>query len=240
MAMNIKGMSINDILNMPYEEWNSLSNADLKVLTQRLNSAANKRLKRLEASKTGKYSPALQSRREGRKKTGAIRKFTSKLPKGTRADKASGKLRSMFSDVKNFLRAKTSTHEGAEEFKGKLLERFPELTNKTGEVSEYKMRRVWKAYHAVGEMKGISGALGQVLNSTEFQNAIAQAIKDGSYRKAGMDLKTFAGEVFDQMAEHPERSREEIFRNIVSGEDYMEEREDGEEDYIEVDGDVDF
>ena len=239
--LDVRGMSIRDILNIPYEEWNKLSSSDLKVLTQRLNSAANKRLKRLSSSRAGKYSPALQSRREGRKKTGQVKKFSTKLPKNLKGDQVAGKIKSAFSDVKNFLNTKTSTAKGAEKFKEHLLERFPNLVNKTGEISEYKMKRVWKAYHAVGEMKGISGALGQVLDSREFQNAIAQAVQDGTYRKAGMDLKTFAGKVFDEMAEHPERSREEIFRKLERGIDYDEEEREGEdEEGFILDGETDF
>ena len=237
--IDVKGMSIADILNIPYEEWNSLSTSDLRALTTRLNSAANKRLKRLQARKEGKYSPALQTRREGRKKDGEVRKFSSKLPKNMASDVANGKIKSAFADVKNFLTSKTSTAKGAGEFKEKLLERFPELTNKGGEISEYKMSRVWKAYHGVAEMKGVSGALGQVLDSREFQNAIAQAVRDNTYREKGMTLKKFASHVFDLMTKYPNRSREEIFRMVESGRS-ANDGKDREGKGFEVEGDLPF
>lgn len=230
MAIDVKGLTAKQIMDIPYEQWNKMSTEDLRILTQRLNSVANKRLKRLESSKIGKYSPALQSRKAGRMKTGRIEKFSSKFNPNMEKDKLAGKMKSKFSEVKNFLQGKTSTFKGAEEFKSKLVSRFPDLRNKTGEISEYKMSRVWKAYHAVGEMKGVHGALGQVLDSTEFQNAIAEAVRDSTYREAGMDLRTFASKVFDEMATNPGKSREDIFRTILKEGNTNEEEGIGEED----------
>ena len=238
-TIDVNGLSVKEILKMPYEKWNKLSADDLKVLTQRLNSVANKRLKRLEASRIGKYSSALQSRRKGRKKTGAVEKFSTKLPKSLAKDQVAGKIKGKFAEVKDFLQAKTSTAQGAEKFKKHLLGRFPELTNKSGEISEYKMRRVWKAYHAVGEIKGVSGALGQIIDSREFQDAIAQAVQDKTYIKAGMNLKDFASKVFDEMASNPGKSREEIFRGIVNGDGNAIREEDEDEEGFEM-GDEDF
>ena len=233
--INVKGMKIEDILKMPYEEWNALSTSDLKALTQRLNSAANKRIKRLSAGGMGKYSPALQGRRVGHKKTGEIKKFTTKLPKGTKKDVASGKVKSMFAEVKGFLNAKTSTDKGAKEFKKGVLGRFPQLVNKNGKVSEYKLKRLWKAYHAVKDNLGIAGSLGQVLDSKEFQNAIASAIQTGAHKKAGLSLPDFMSRVFDEKARNQNVPYEEIFKKVQRGEAIDEDY--GDEEGFEMGGD---
>ena len=58
--MNIKGMSIKDIMSMSWKEMKSLNERELKALSQRLNSAANKRLRRIEKSGEANWSPAYQ------------------------------------------------------------------------------------------------------------------------------------------------------------------------------------
>ena len=58
--MDIKGLSIDDIIDMDWRDINKLSNAELKQLSSRLNSASNKRLRRLESSGLSEWSPAYQ------------------------------------------------------------------------------------------------------------------------------------------------------------------------------------
>ena len=58
MKIDVTGLSINDIMGMDWAVINKLSEKDLRALSSRLNSAANKRLKRIEKSGVEKYSPA--------------------------------------------------------------------------------------------------------------------------------------------------------------------------------------
>ena len=59
--MEIKGLSIKDIQDMTWKELNKLSLDELKQLSSRLNSAANKRLRRMEQTGEDRYSPAYSS-----------------------------------------------------------------------------------------------------------------------------------------------------------------------------------
>ena len=61
----VRGLSVNAIMNMDYDTFNSLNLRDLKTVTSRLISTANKRIARLEAK--GENSPALRAVNRGGK-----------------------------------------------------------------------------------------------------------------------------------------------------------------------------
>lgn len=97
------GKSISDIMNMGIDEFLSLSEKELRQATQRLASAANKRVKRLESSKV--VSPALIEVND----SGG--KFSTK-------NKDELSLQVEFRRITNFLQSKSSTVTGS-----KLLEK---------------------------------------------------------------------------------------------------------------------
>lgn len=92
------GKSISDIMNMGIDEFLSLSEKELRQATQRLASAANKRIKRLETSKV--VSPALIEVNE----SGG--KFSTK-------NKDELSLQVEFRRITNFLQSKSSTVTGS-------------------------------------------------------------------------------------------------------------------------------
>ena len=98
--MNIKGLSIKDIINMDFEDVQKLTRKELASLTSRLVSASNKRIRRLEKSELSE-SPALRSLKS---RTGNIRLSV----KG----KSQGQLQKTFTEAKHFLNLKTSTIGG--------------------------------------------------------------------------------------------------------------------------------
>lgn len=61
----VRGLSVNAIMNMDYDTFNSLNLRDLKTVTSRMISTANKRIARLEAK--GENSPALRAVNRGGK-----------------------------------------------------------------------------------------------------------------------------------------------------------------------------
>lgn len=61
----VRGLTVNDVMNMDYDTFNSLNLRDLKTFTSRLISTANKRIARLEAK--GESSPALRAINRGGK-----------------------------------------------------------------------------------------------------------------------------------------------------------------------------
>lgn len=98
--MNVKGLSIQDIINLEWNDVSKLTRKELSVVTSRLVSATNKRLRRLEASSLGE-SPAYKSLLT---RTGESRLSV----KG----KKQGQLQRVFSEAKHFLTLKTSTIGG--------------------------------------------------------------------------------------------------------------------------------
>ena len=103
--MDIKGLSIQDIIDMDWKDISRLNTQELKQLSMRLNSAANKRLRRLEQSGQSKWSPAYAHI----KKSGGD--FSVK-GKDTKKD-----LKAEIQRASDFIRAKTSTAEGSKEYK---------------------------------------------------------------------------------------------------------------------------
>lgn len=103
--MDIKGLSIQDIIDMDWRDINRLSEGELKQLSMRLNSAANKRLRRLEQSGQSKWSPAYTHI----KKSGGD--FTVK-GKDTKTA-----IKNEIQRATDFLNAKTSTVAGSKEHK---------------------------------------------------------------------------------------------------------------------------
>lgn len=61
----VRGLSVNAIMNMDYDTFNSLNLRDLKTVTSRMISTANKRIARMEAK--GENSPALRAINRGGK-----------------------------------------------------------------------------------------------------------------------------------------------------------------------------
>lgn len=210
-SIDVRGMSISDILKMPYEKWNSLSNPDLKILTQRLNSAANKRIKRLSASTAGATSSALRMRRGGKHHTGKVRLFSTADVGKMKADKASGKLRKAFSDVKSFLQSKTSTYKGAMEVRQQLLNRWQdELTNARGEVSEQKIRQTFNVFHKLEDIFKNEGAvLRELFDSRELQQMISRIVQSPNkygIGRSNSDIESFMRNMIDSANGHGKTS----------------------------------
>lgn len=107
MMINVSGMKISDILNMDLEKFNAMDAADLKAVTNRLVSAANKRIQRIEAS--GTPSPAYRSVM----KSGGV--FSTQ-------GKDLNALRAEYVRLKNFYENKTSTVRGAKKSQKENLE----------------------------------------------------------------------------------------------------------------------
>lgn len=126
--MDIKGLSIQDIIDMDWKDINKLSTQELKQLSMRLNSAANKRLRRLEQSGQSKWSPAYAHI----KKSGGD--FSVK-GKETKAD-----IKAELQRASDFIRAQTSTAAGTKEYKKnvesifKTKKKAPQEESKTAQT----------------------------------------------------------------------------------------------------------
>ena len=93
--MNVKGLKISDIMDLSWEKLNSLNIEDMRLLTGRLVSASNKRIRRLSKATRGTSSFAYQYVEERGKN------FSTR-------GKDINQLRTEFKTAKQFLSMKTS------------------------------------------------------------------------------------------------------------------------------------
>ena len=140
--MNVKGLKISDILNMDWSDLNAFTAKELKQLTSRLVSAANKRVRKLEKSELGTSSPAYQT-----------------VAKRGRLFSVKGKnvnqVRNEFKLVSNFLKMKTSTVSGWKSYQKDVADKMKRASgidiNKWSNVNKSKM---WAVYRKFEELHG--------------------------------------------------------------------------------------
>lgn len=130
----VSGLTVNDILNMNINTFNSLNTPDLRKVVGRLVSAGNKRLRSFE--RVGESSPAT---RYVEKSGGA---FSTK-------GKDLNALRAEFMRAKNFLKSKTGTRKGWKQTKKEIIKG---LKKQGVDMPERKFDEVWKAYEDLKEM----------------------------------------------------------------------------------------
>lgn len=140
--MNVKGLKISDILNMDWSDLNAFTAKELKQLTSRLVSAANKRVRNLEKSELGTSSPAYQT-----------------VAKRGRLFSVKGKnvnqVRNEFKLTSNFLKMKTSTVSGWKSYQKDVADKMKRASgidiNKWSNVNKSKM---WAVYRKFEELHG--------------------------------------------------------------------------------------
>ena len=131
---DVKGKSIQDILNMDAKTFNNLTTPELRKVVGRLVSAGNKRLRRAE--KAGITSPAHESVKE----SGGM--FSAK-------GKTHEQLKAEFMRAKAFLKSPTSTQKGAKKFAKDMVKRLKERGVEG--VSESNVGEVIKRIHDMKE-----------------------------------------------------------------------------------------
>lgn len=132
-GFNVSGKSITDISNISIQEFNRLTESDLRKAVSRLASAANKRIRTFE--RKGSTSPAVEyiSRSGG--------KFSTK-------GKTANELRAEFTRARDFLRAKTSTVKGVEKVKKTTIDA---LKRSGVNISPEQFDDFFKAYERLKE-----------------------------------------------------------------------------------------
>lgn len=187
-TLNVKGLSIDDIMNKDWNDLAKLNLADLKALTQRLVSASNKRLKRLESSNVGDYSGALQRRKKSNGR------FSTK-------GKNINELRSEFRKAKNFLQSKTSTIAGTRKTINTISKKI--TGSGLGEVKGFKSartyKRFWNIYHQLEQTQ--SGLISITVGSAEAQKIVYDAMKKNrSNTGAIQEVNNRLDELYEDLA----------------------------------------
>lgn len=167
----VSGLSVQNILNMDINTFNSLNTSDMRKVVGRLVSAGNKRLRSFE--RAGESSPA-----------------TRYLEKSGGALSTKGKdlnaLRSEFMRAKHFLESKTGTRKGWKEVKKETIEG---LKKHGVNITEGQFNDVWKAYEDLKEIspdvanRGLKYSVlkevaDMVTNTDKSADEIAAAIHD--------------------------------------------------------------
>lgn len=187
-TINVKGLSIDDIMNKDWSDLAKLNLTDLKALTQRLVSASNKRLKRLESSNVGDYSGALQRRKK------SVGEFSTK-------GKNINELRSEFRKAKNFLQSKTSTIAGTRKTINIISKKITGsgLNETQGFKSARTYKRFWNLYHILEETQ--SGLISITIGSAEAQKIVYDAMKNNrSNAGAIQEVNDRLDELYEDLA----------------------------------------
>lgn len=129
----VSGMTVQDVMNMDVDAFNRMTASDLRKVTGRLVSAANKRLRSFE--RAGESSPA--TRYAG--KSGG--KFSTR-------GKNLNELRAEFVRAKGFLESRTSTRKG---WKTIQQETIKAMKERGVDVDEDQFDDMWKAYEKLKE-----------------------------------------------------------------------------------------
>ena len=136
---NVSGKTITDLLNIDINDLVKMTNREIKDVTNRLVSASNKRIRRLEASDLGKTAPALKSIRANQNE-GLL----------TTKGKDRNQLLKLYADSRKFLNAKTST---ITKYKKVIKENKKIIERKLGRsVSNINVGRMFDALHKAQEM----------------------------------------------------------------------------------------
>ena len=197
--MNVKGLSIQDILNMDWDTLNKLDTKELKQLTSRLVSASNKRIRRLEKAPYGTESYAYRSV-EKRGRMFSVR------------GKNINQVKQEFKLASNFLKFKTSTVTGWGKTKSKIEKQLSDVTGgESQEWSENTKSKFWKVYRKTEEMHGGTFGKGE---SSQLQQQLS-IIFNTEDKRHGVDY----------FAEILNRKYEEMYETETAEEEQQEQQE---------------
>ena len=193
--MKVKGLSIQQIMNIDLNTFNSLKESDLRHITSRLVSAGNKRIRRLE--KLDINSPAYQS-------LGDNKRFSTKLDTNVSSQQRVNRLRQEFSRIRSFLTAKTSTARGYQSFKKETFKRLSRELNMSEKTLKKNLDidRLFKLHHEM-QKNGIIPSYRGSQGSLQARNMIADIL----VRNPNMtndELKDYFENAFDEWYEQQE------------------------------------
>lgn len=199
--MNIKGLKITDIMNMSWDELNSMNATDLKQVTSRLVSASNKRIKRLTETKRGKSSFAYQSVEERGRKFSVRGMDTNQL-------------KSEFASAKHFLEMKTSTLKGWNKYRTEMETRVGYATEgESQNWSERTWSKYWKVYRRFEETHGgelQKGGKGKKGDSDRVQRMLTEIMKNNDKRKNAESFQRIIEDEWKDMQEQSKLAEQKV------------------------------
>lgn len=171
--MNVKGLSIKDILNIDLDEFNNLSESDLRKITSRLVSASNKRIRRLKEHDIN--SPALRG-------MGDLESFSTKLDPNISNQQRVNQLRHTFAQMRSFLTSETSTISGYKKYSDRIMQAIAESMKTDKRTLEQKLgkdgiNKLFNLHHWAQE-KGYISSYRKSKGSMQGRDVIADILID--------------------------------------------------------------
>ena len=200
--------TIKSILDMSWNDLSKLSTKELRKISTQLNSAANKRLRRLESSNAQEWSPAYQYTRRARGD------FSTKGLK-TRTD-----LKNEIQRASSFMTAKTSTLKGAKQYKETAAQMFtPEGEDKIS-IEDLTKKQKNTIFRALDRLREENAALVYNIGSDIIIKELRKAQMEKKSRNRYQLLKAVKEKLPDLMESSEERyEREEAERQARTDED---------------------
>ena len=187
--MNIKGLSTRDILSMDYNDIRKLNEKEMKTLTSRLVSTANKRIRQLEKTKHGKWSYAYKKVKD------MGRKFSVR-------NKDLKQTQQEFKNVKQFLEMKTSSAKNWNKSMKEMEERVSNFTG--GESIQWSDRtwsKYWEVYRKFEENHGGTFKKG---DSDRWQEKLTEMFFKGDKRKGKVYFSEMIESEWEDLQDNPE------------------------------------
>lgn len=184
--INVKGLTLDDLLNYSADEINHMNRADLARVAGRLFDIANKRISALQKSDLGQLSPALASRTKSVK--GSLRQKGIRVPKGMKVDLRfsvkgldANNLRKQWVKAKNFIESKTSTIKGVKEIDREMQKRIDKISDESfdKELTAKQSRRLWKLFRKVYSEGGVK----LTKSSDQVYESIRRMVQSSKYIK---------------------------------------------------------
>lgn len=192
--MNVKGLKVTDILEMDWNDLKKLSTREMKQVTSRLVSVANKRLRSLEKTKHGKWSMAY------RKAKSMGRKFSVK-------DKNLQETQQEFRSTKQFLEMKTSSAKEWNKIRKSMEERVASYTD--GESIQWGDKtwsKYWEVYRRFEENHGGTFKKG---DSDRWQAQLKEIFSENDKRRGKVYFSEIIEDKWEVLQENPEDEDED-------------------------------
>lgn len=201
-------MTVKEILDLDWKDLSKLSTKDLRKISMTLNSAANKRLRRLEKAGATEMSPAYGYTRRSRGD------FSVKGLQ-TRTD-----LKNEIQRAASFMTAKTSTLKGAAEYKKQVEQMFtPEGEDKIS-IEDLTKKQKNTIFRALDRLREEDAALVYNVGSDVIIKELRKAQMEKTSRNRYQLIKAVKEKLPDLMESSEERyEREEAERQARTDED---------------------
>lgn len=200
LTINVSGKSVDEFVNMSYEEINKMGERDLRAIASRMVSASNKRIRRLEKNNLADIAPSMHD---------IHNQFTLKGAK-KREDVIHQILR-----MQRFMQRKTSTIKGFNEVKQKTYARIMDYKEVPKEKlkpfkTDTQEKKFWEKYRTIMEDPRINADMGYTkLISEEIQKQLYNTKKRGKF--SGAEIIKNLDEIINKALEkHPELKKQMV------------------------------